>query len=292
MNTHRQNPNSNEGGQTRIRVSRADLRSGTSVKKLLLISMAGLLCIGVLSYALLDFTLPSPVQTNTVRLQSIVGSINDVNTLCNGTVTVVAGRNGASSHQGSGCIMSLTDTKATIATNWHVISPPSQRSCSGWNVDVLFLDERIGTVAGVLLPSTRADIAVLEIELDTNSDFRIQALPMLPDADTLDVLADVVAVGSPFGLEHTYTAGTLSALRTFNETKMLQIDASIWPGSSGGPVFIKKQDEFFWVGVVQLKGMIPEMNYAIDTDVLEEDEFARFGIGTRDWQSAMLHMQQ
>ncbi|MCH2149891.1 MAG: hypothetical protein MK095_10715, partial [Phycisphaerales bacterium] len=154
MNMHRQNSNSSE--QPRIRISKNELQSGAGIGKLLFITTAGLLCVGLIAYGLLQLTFISAEQRNTERLNAVVGSLDDVEALRNGAVTILAGRNGDSSQQGSGCVMNLTDTHATVATNWHVIAPPSQRNCSNWHISVLFLDERVGTVTGMLLPSTKA----------------------------------------------------------------------------------------------------------------------------------------
>jgi serine protease Do len=75
-----------------------------------------------------------------------------------------------------------------------------------------------------------------------------KALPALPlgDSDVIEVGDWVVAIGNPFGLSHTVSAGILSAKgRTKDDVKgldpsgyfnFLQTDASINPGNSGGPL--------------------------------------------------------
>jgi len=85
----------------------------------------------------------------------------------------------------------------------------------------------------------KTDIALIRIEGE-----HVKALKgaVLGDSDELEVGDQVIAIGEPFGLEATVTAGIISAKeRTVNpETPyadFLQTDASINPGNSGGPLF-------------------------------------------------------
>ena len=81
------------------------------------------------------------------------------------------------------------------------------------------------------------DIAVLRIE----SDERLPWLEMGTSADLM-VGEPVIAIGNPFGLEHTVTTGVVSALNRSIRSEQyvfhgfLQTDASINPGNSGGPL--------------------------------------------------------
>ena len=87
----------------------------------------------------------------------------------------------------------------------------------------------------------KSDIALLSIE-----DGRAKSLPgaQLGDSDTLEVGDYVVAIGEPFGLQATVTAGIISAKERAQfggaygaYSDYLQTDASINPGNSGGPLF-------------------------------------------------------
>ena len=82
-------------------------------------------------------------------------------------------------------------------------------------------------------PST--EVAVIKI--DANN---LHALEMA-NSDTLEVGEWVIAIGNPFGLSHTVTAGIVSAkgrsglgLSTYED--FIQTDAAINPGNSGGPL--------------------------------------------------------
>lgn len=81
----------------------------------------------------------------------------------------------------------------------------------------------------------RADVALLKVEA--------QGLPVVPLAVGTRLCAGewVAAIGSPFGFEHSVTAGVVSAYPRFvpgaGGLPLIQTDAAINPGSSGGPLF-------------------------------------------------------
>jgi Do/DeqQ family serine protease len=117
------------------------------------------------------------------------------------------------------------DPNGLIITNNHVIDEASE-------IHVIFGRKR-EVSATVVGRDPRTDIAVLRVE-EKN-------LPFLPlgDSDALRVGDWVVAIGNPFGLNHTVTAGIVSALgRTglhpHGYEDFIQTDASINPGNSGG----------------------------------------------------------
>ncbi len=123
--------------------------------------------------------------------------------------------------QGSGVIYS---TEGYILTAAHVVEGVT-------TVTIRFADgTRIeGEVLGAHEPT---DVAVVKIGAD----------PALPVAELalgaqLQVGQLAVALGSPFGLDLTVTAGILSAVdRLVDDVSMLQTDAAINPGNSGGPL--------------------------------------------------------
>jgi serine protease Do len=103
--------------------------------------------------------------------------------------------------------------------------------------------------AKVIGRDPKTDLAVIKVE--GSSD--LQALP-LGNSDDLKVGSWVVAIGSPFGLEQTVTAGIVSAkgrvIGSGPYDNFIQTDASINPGNSGGPL-------------VNLKGEVVGINTAI-----------------------------
>jgi serine protease Do len=76
----------------------------------------------------------------------------------------------------------------------------------------------------------RRDLAIIKVR-----GLNLTVLPM-GDSDTLTVGERLVVVGSPLGLDATVTAGILSAMRDSGEGfKLLQTDAAVNHGNSGGP---------------------------------------------------------
>ena len=130
---------------------------------------------------------------------------------------------------GSGFVI---DNDGHIVTNAHVVDGASSVTVQlGQNGDTV--DAKVvGTD-----PST--DVAVLQVEGDTSS---LQPLP-LGDSSQVKVGDPVVAIGNPFGLDDTATAGIVSAVQReidapngFTISNAIQTDAPINPGNSGGPL--------------------------------------------------------
>ena len=135
---------------------------------------------------------------------------------------------GQSSAQGSGFVY---DEAGHIVTNQHVVAGASSISVSLWNGA-----EFDAAVVGVD-PST--DIAVLRIDAP-----KALLEPLrLANSSAVAVGDQVLAFGSPFGLEGTVTSGIVSALHremtapnNYTITDTIQTDAAINHGNSGGPL--------------------------------------------------------
>lgn len=147
--------------------------------------------------------------------------------------TVQRGRSGQRTIIGSGTGSAFVyDKSGLVLTNNHVIDGAS-------DIRVVFGKSRemSATVVGRDAPT---DIAVLRVEAG-----ELPAIP-LGDSDATRVGDWVVAIGNPFGLSHTVTAGIVSAKdRTGDDVQLgdnsgyynfIQTDASIHPGNSGGPL--------------------------------------------------------
>jgi S1-C subfamily serine protease len=134
----------------------------------------------------------------------------------------------ATSSLGSGFVV---DRDGYIVTNYHVIEDAQE-------IEVNFSgDDRVPATIVGSDPST--DLAVLKI------DAQSRALTPLPlgNSDTVHVGDAVVAIGNPFGLERSVTAGIVSALQRditapngYTIDKVIQTDAPINQGNSGGPL--------------------------------------------------------
>ncbi len=139
---------------------------------------------------------------------------------------------------GSGFIVS---DDGYILTNNHVVEKADE-------VTVTLLDKE-EFKAKVVGTDPKTDIALIKISAN-------RKLPhvALGDSEKLDVGEWVVAIGNPFGLGHTVTAGIVSAkgriIGSGPYDDFIQTDASINPGNSGGPLF-------------NLKGAVVGINTAI-----------------------------
>jgi S1-C subfamily serine protease len=135
------------------------------------------------------------------------------------------------SRLGSGFVY---DTNGHIITNYHVVS-------GGGRLDVTFLD---GTVyrASLLGSDPFTDLAVLYVEEVPQE--KLVPLP-LADSSAIRVGEQVAAIGNPFGLSGSMSAGIISGLGRlipaqeagdFSIPDVIQTDAPINPGNSGGPL--------------------------------------------------------
>src|SRR5579863_7713127 len=157
---------------------------------------------------------------------------------------------------GSGVIL---DKNGYIMTNYHVV----MREAEDKPVDRIrvFLhddDNNKGYLAKIVGADKPTDLAVIKIEAGRSLPFA-----QLGDSESMRVGDWVLAVGSPFGLEATVTAGIISAKGRNSRSEIepgpegqfkryIQTDAAINPGNSGGPL-------------VNLAGQVIGINTAIAT---------------------------
>jgi S1-C subfamily serine protease len=150
------------------------------------------------------------------------------------------------------------DVSGHIVTNNHVVEDSEKTT-------VTFLD---GTSynAKVIGTDPYTDLAVLEVEADPSL---LHPLP-LGDSSTLRVGDQVAAIGNPFGLSGSMTSGIVSQLgrllstpgtASFSIPGVIQTDAAVNPGNSGGPL-------------LNMRGQVIGINTAIQS---ETGEFAGIG---------------
>ena len=94
--------------------------------------------------------------------------------------------------------------------------------------------------ATVLFSEKSADIALLKLDIPDGN----LAHATLGDSDNMAVGQNVYAIGSPYGMENSFSSGIVSAFRNFNalydgtvNIEFIQTDAAINSGNSGGPLF-------------------------------------------------------
>ncbi|WP_300645654.1 trypsin-like peptidase domain-containing protein [Nocardioides sp.] len=170
-------------------------------------------------------TAPAPDGSVQAAAEAVLPSVVRLN---------VRGSEEAGSGSGSGIILS---EDGTILTNQHVVEP----ALDGGTISIDFADGS-HAVAEVLGSDPLTDTAVIQAQ-----DVSGLTPATLGSSEGLQVGQDVVAIGSPFGLDATVTSGIVSALdrpvdvgrdAEGNATvyPAVQTDAAINPGNSGGPL--------------------------------------------------------
>lgn len=175
---------------------------------------------------------------------------------------------------GSGFIW---DRKGHVVTNYHVIQ----------HADAISITLQDGTQhkAKIIGVEPRKDIAVLKISINkkVESPFSSQ----LTDSSTLLVGQKTIAIGNPFGLDHTFTSGSISALARSMKSiggvtirDMIQTDAAINPGNSGGPLLDSRG---FLIGmntaIYSKSGSSAGIGFAVPANTIERvvNQIIRYG---------------
>ena len=173
------------------------------------------------------------LQQNLTAAEIVYEKVKDSVVLVKATILVetLFGKAYASS-QGSGFVY---DEQGHIVTNYHVIE-------GAVRVEVFFRDKSayIAEIVGV---DPYSDLAVLKIDA---KDKPLHPL-VLGNSSLLKVGQPVVAIGNPYGFEVSLTAGVISQLNRLLKIKtsegswryipnVIQFDAAVNPGSSGGPL--------------------------------------------------------
>jgi serine protease Do len=152
---------------------------------------------------------------------------------------------------GSGVILS---PKGYILTNYHVVTQAGEDKPVD-RINVFLRGDDTRYKAKIIGSDKWTDLAVVKIEAD-----KPLTAAVFGDSDAMRVGDWVLAIGSPFGLDSTVTAGIVSAKGRDIEggpegqfKRFIQTDAAINPGNSGGPL-------------VNLAGQVIGINTAIATD--------------------------
>lgn len=172
---------------------------------------------------------------------------------------------------GSGFII---DKAGYIVTNDHVVKDADK-------IKVILKDER-EFEAEVVGRDSQTDIALIKI--DAKDDLPIA---FMGSSDKLQVGEWVAAIGSPFGLEYTVTAGIVSAkgrlIGSGPYDDFIQTDASINPGNSGGPL-VNMQGEVIGINTMIIAGG-QGIGFAIPIDLVKTivSQLKTKGKVTRGW---------
>jgi len=191
-------------------------------------------------------------------------------------------RHGPRRSLGSGFVL---DDEGYIITNHHVVEDAT-KVVVRLHTDDEYVAEVVGTDA-------KTDIAVIKIEKSKD----LVPLP-LGDSEQLKVGEWVLAIGNPFGLDHTVTAGIVSAKgRRINRPDQspyddfIQTDAAINPGNSGGPlVNLAGQVVGINSAIFSRSGGNIGIGFAIPINMVRNivPQLKEFGSVTRGWLGVMI----
>jgi hypothetical protein len=164
----------------------------------------------------------------------------------NSTVTIITD----DGSQGSGFFVAPN----IIATNYHVMEGATNASCYLNNSDTEYkIDGYVGIDKSV-------DLILLKVSTLNKPAIKLAVT-------TASIGQKVYVIGSPRGLPATISDGIISGMRDFEGNKLLQMTASISPGSSGGPV-LNSNGELLGISVSQLtEGQ--NLNFAIPKSYLQ-----------------------
>ena len=158
----------------------------------------------------------------------------------------------------------FVDSSGLLITNYHVISSEVDPSYKGYSR----MSIRLGDAASPRIPARvlgwdkALDLALIKTEVTPEYVFSVVdwAVPKVGDT--------VLAIGSPGGLENTVTAGIVSALgrRFLQIGDVIQIDAAVNHGNSGGPVvdLAGRLAGIVFAGIEQFQGL----NFAVPAERL------------------------
>lgn len=206
----------------------------------------------------------SPMNTSPTRIIDVPGDFVDVASKVTSAVVYIKtfGTNGYSSSSGSGVVASAD---GYIITNKHVID-------NGEKIQVFFNDKSVAT-ARLIGSDPTTDLAVLKVE-----ERGLTAINY-GDSDAVRVGEWVLAVGNPFNLESTVTAGIVSAkgrnidiLRgEYSIESFIQTDAVVNPGNSGGAL-VNSRGELVGINsaILSQGGSYEGYSFAIPSDLVEK----------------------
>lgn len=197
-------------------------------------------------------------------------AVQKVSAFINGTVTIWVDKgikieNGigyADRVIGSGFFIS---NDGYIITNNHVIADVVDKKSTGYSKLYIKLAENpdLKIPAKVIGWDPQIDLALLKTEVDVPYVFS------LGSSSDLEVGNKIYAIGSPVGLERTLTSGIVSAndRKLFSLGSVLQIDAAVNSGNSGGPCIDENGNvqAVVFAGMLQFEGL----NFAIPVEYLK-----------------------
>ncbi len=138
----------------------------------------------------------------------------------------------------------------TVITNAHVVDGATYVTLRGGAGDQ--------TPAMVTSRNTDLDLAVLHVSKAKAG----QPILALGSSGDVRVGQEIVAIGSPMGLQNTVTRGIVSSLRRVGQVTLIQTDAAINPGNSGGPL-LDHNGRVVAVATMKLTGQAESLGFGV-----------------------------
>ncbi len=207
--------------------------------------------------------LPAPSELITVRSHQLnpYASSSPLERALRATAAVIGSR-------GRGSAFIITRTGFAI-TNHHVVAGQEQ-------LEVRLTDGR-RRPARVIRSDSLVDVALIEIQCDSNCP-TLELDPAL----TADVGAEVMAIGTPIdeSLTNTVTRGIVSGLRLDAGVTLVQTDAAVNPGNSGGPLIDTRSGRALAVVTFKLTGRAEGLGFGVSIPDAMRVLGLRYQIGT------------
>ena len=194
-------------------------------------------------------------QTNTLQERNITEKTPQqiAQNALNSTVYLEMQKPDGTISQGSGFFIQ----PSYIATNHHVVKGATKAYVK------LVGKQTTYRVESIVATDEYYDLAILKLSSIT------APILSLANSDTVQTGETVYVAGNPKGLEGTFSSGIISAVRAGGNDKLIQIDASISPGSSGGAVLNSKGEV---IGVVTWSHRDPKaqnLNFVVPSNYLK-----------------------
>ena len=266
MEEDKSSKDDNKNAKSDVNYKKKDKKkSGNNTGLVLIVSiLLSFVCGMIGAYLICQTVSVEQVVKNITTSELVENSISSsVDKVYGSTVVVIASSKGKTISTGTGFIYKKKDGKAYIMTNNHVIDGAD-------SVAVEFNDKNDTIEASIVGGDTYADIAVLTIKDDNYTAVEIG------DVDSLKLGDTIFTVGSPMGANYkgTVTKGILSGKERMVEVnltgstsdyymKVLQIDAAVNPGNSGGPLCDVSGNVIGIISLKIVKDEVEGMGFAI-----------------------------
>jgi hypothetical protein len=189
-----------------------------------------------------------------------------------------------------GVLVLITNSHVTCLSELSASAYDDKPVILAYEMGIIFPSGKQKPVLAFAEEASNKDLATLVVDADGLAEGKDYASLPNGSNESLTEGNDVVAVGSPKGLSGTQTFGKISALRQDSNCVLIQTDAAINHGNSGGPLFLKKRTirhpldgEFLWVGVNTCRFDDAQgLGFAISTKDAMSSKYSKYYSATKE----------